>query len=379
MNDKQLTILIDGREALPVRAIPYVSGWDRFPPRLVAEYLYLGNDKFGGVMGNRKLGTKSPSLLTAYQLTGNTPVLVQPREWYDRVIAFDGLEAQLKREYGDSENGDKEANANWRRKAVEMLPEGVFVWLNEFETAFKAGRGRPGSFGRKRGDDGLNLTPMLHDAATRTIVMAGFETLPAAPAGKVEAKTVTSQSGDAPHAIGGLEVFCSMKNLSGDELNIAFVGDKPEPNSDIGVNNFLEISARGETRRIALAALDLVNKQSGGLNRMGVMLLGFAQHLEPPDSGANAQTISRLRQLFNEHLGFASDPFDPKAAKWKPRFKIADKRGAADERVKRKAERNTISYELMNERGERVGDTREQPYDDEGDAAAEWLMNNAQP
>ncbi len=125
-------------------------------------------------MGNEKLGTKSPSLLTAYQLAGNTPVLVQPREWEDRVIAFDGFEAQLKREYGDSENGDKEANANWRRKAVEMLPEGVFVWLNEFETAFKAGRGRPGSFGRKRGDDGLNLAPMLHDAATRAAVMAAL-------------------------------------------------------------------------------------------------------------------------------------------------------------------------------------------------------------
>lgn len=198
MDDKQLTILINGRKALPVRAIPYVSGWDRFPPRLVAEYLYLGNDKFGGVMGNAKLGTKSPSLLTAYQLAGNTPVLVQPREWKGILTAFDGFEAKLKRKYGDSEKDEMEAEANWQRKAVKMLPEGVFVWLNEFETAFKVSRGRPGSFGRKRGDDELNLTPMMHDADTRAMVMAGFETLPTATgessdaAGKVKAGAIVA-------------------------------------------------------------------------------------------------------------------------------------------------------------------------------------------
>lgn len=188
----------------------------------------------------------------------------------------------------------------------------------------------------------------------------------------------TSVQGDAAPAVKGNDVFRLMPNLTAAELNITFVGGKPEPNSDIGANNFLEISARGETRRIALAALDLVNKQSGGLNRMGVMLLGFAKNFDPPDSGANAQTISRLRHLFQEHLGLKSDPFDPKAAKWKPHFKIVDKRGAADERAKREAERNTISYELMNERGERAGDIREQPYDDEGDDTAKWLENNLQ-
>jgi hypothetical protein len=206
MNDKRLTILIDGREALPVRAIPYVTEggdwlpeqfwdgvWDRFPPRLVAEYLYLGNDKFGGVMCKEKLGIKSPSLLTAYQLAGNTPVLVQPREWKGSLIAFDGFEAQLKREYGDSKDGGNEANANWRSKAVEMLPEGVFVWLNEFETAFKAGRGRPGSFGRKRGDDGLNLAPMLPGAATRAMVMKGFD-MPKAQAAHGEKQAAPAEA-----------------------------------------------------------------------------------------------------------------------------------------------------------------------------------------
>lgn len=182
---------------------------------------------------------------------------------------------------------------------------------------------------------------------------------------------------DAPAAKDN-DVFRLMPNLTADELNIAFVGDKPEPNSDIGANNFLEISARGETRRIALAALNLVNKQSGGLNRMGAILLGFAKNFDPPDSGANVKTISRLRQLIKTHLGIKSDPFDPKAAKWKPRFKIVDKRGAADERAKREAERNTISYELMNERSERADDIEEHPYDDEGDTADEWLKNNSQ-
>lgn len=196
---------------------------------------------------------------------------------------------------------------------------------------------------------------------------------PATPAAKMKAGAGTSQSGNT---IGNLAVFHAMSKLTADELSIAFVGDKPEPNSDVGANNFLEISARDATRRVALAALDLVKTQGVGLNSQGAMLLGFAHNLEPPGNEATAQIISRLRRrFFKEHLGVEHDPFDPKAAKWKPRFKITDKRGAADERAKREAERHTVSLEQMNERGERVGDINDYPYEDEDDAAGELLRN----
>jgi hypothetical protein len=97
-------------------------------------------------------------------------------------------------------------------------------------------------------------------------------------------------------------------------------------------------------------------------------------------TGANAAKMKRLRDVFGAHLGICADPFEPyrKGAGWVPRFKIMDKRGAADERAKREAERRTDSYEQLNERGDRFADTGPAGslLDADTDDADEWLRNN---
>ena len=142
----------------------------------------------------------------------------------------------------------------------------------------------------------------------------------------------------------------------------------------------LEICARKETRRVALAALELVDRRGGSVNSQGVVLLGMANTKNLPHSGANAAKMKRLRDVFRAHLGIKADPFEPyrKSAGWVPRFKIADKRGAADERAKREAERRTDSYEQLNERGDRFADFGQshQSFDDENEPGAQWLKNN---
>lgn len=163
------------------------------------------------------------------------------------------------------------------------------------------------------------------------------------------------------------DVFLTMQNLTADEVSIAFVGDKTE--SGVGANNMLEISARHVTKRVALAALDLINRSNGSLNIQGGILLGMAYGNKLTHSNTRAQGITRLRRVFMKHLGIKA-PFDPcrKGAGWEPRFKIYDKRGAADERAKREAERRTDSYEQM-----KAGDTNQthQPLGSENDAADE--------
>ncbi|WP_292992091.1 hypothetical protein, partial [Nitrosomonas sp.] len=91
-------------------------------------------------------------------------------------------------------------------------------------------------------------------------------------------------------------VFLAMKDLTADEVSITFVGDKAE--SGIGANNLLEISARGETRRVALAAIDLIDLHRRRLNSQGVILLGMAQKKTLPSAGLNRKKISRLRDVF---------------------------------------------------------------------------------
>ena len=143
-------------------------------------------------------------------------------------------------------------------------------------------------------------------------------------------------------------IFLAMENLLASELTMAFVGDRGE--SGLGANNMLEISARGETRRIALAGLNLVDRRRGCLN-------------------------SRV------HLGINKDPFEAyrKGRGWVPHFRISDKRGAADARAKREAERRTESFEDLTERGNSFansGRSERSFNDDDDDAASAWLREN---
>jgi len=194
---------------------------------------------------------------------------------------------------------------------------------------------------------------------------------PEPPNIKTKDKGVQSISGD-PCA-----EFRDMKNLTADELSFIFVGDKSE--SGMGANNMLEISARQVKKRIALAALDLVDRRQGQLNRQGAILLGMARKKYPKRTGPNAQTASRLRKVFRTHLGIHSDPFYRyrEGTGWVPLFNIDDKRGAADERAKQEAERRTVSYEQSMESGEKAGDTSQthQQHGPETDAE-EWMQKN---
>lgn len=173
MNGRRLTILIDGRDALPVRAIPYVTGW-QFPPNVVAKYL-----------ADEERYTNWYIPLVAHQLFDDANLQVQPREWDAVVATLEGYEAELKLQHPNDSIG----YAAWRKSAASKLPKGVFVWLDEIEPVYKAKQKRVleydskyrkngiriTHFERKRdGDDKLILTPMLDDE-TRAMVLEGFE------------------------------------------------------------------------------------------------------------------------------------------------------------------------------------------------------------
>ena len=148
-------------------------------------------------------------------------------------------------------------------------------------------------------------------------------------------------------------VFRNMKKLAADELTITFVGDKPE--SGMG-NNMLEISARGETRRVPLAEIGLVDRRSGTLNSQGAILLGMTQKNKLAGKNTNSAKIIRLRKALQTYLGVSSNLFSPynKSDGWTPIFKLEDKRGAADERAKLEAELRTASWDQKIECGERA-------------------------
>lgn len=192
--------------------------------------------------------------------------------------------------------------------------------------------------------------------------------------GPAAVKTPAAETGQAapdlePNRGSSTSIFKAMHGLIANDLSLAFVGDKPE--SGLGANNMLEVSARGQKTPVPLASLDLVDRRSGNPNGQCALLLGLAQGLHPKKSEENTQRMKRLRHVFLHHFGIDKDPFDRymAATGWVPRFKIADRRGSADERAKKEAEERAVSLEQLAEQGIQL----RARLDDEADV---WMKEN---
>ena len=161
MTDQKLTtVKIPEREALPVRAIPYVTGWDRFTPVPLVRYLAQDPDRF----------TEWDKPLTAYVRRDGAPVAVAPSHW-DRVLRIlQSFEAQT------GPVTDLSGDEAWLEHAAEKIPAGLFVWLDEFTDVYRAYCDK---FGEK--NNTLDLDPLLMDDATRAMVMEGFAHVGAVP------------------------------------------------------------------------------------------------------------------------------------------------------------------------------------------------------
>lgn len=153
-----LTIRIGGREALPVRAIPYVTQSPRFSTDMLSKRLAECSP----------LGRKS--ILWAYCLSGSKPVRVLTREWKVVVARHDEFADYHRRHFPNS-------YMNWAcpdNRTVALLLAGTFVWWDEFVEEFRADR-EGLLFSDDGSDDALLITTPTLDACTRAMVMEGFD------------------------------------------------------------------------------------------------------------------------------------------------------------------------------------------------------------
>ena len=105
-----VTISIDGREALPVRAIPFVMGWRLSPDELAKDFA--------------KHGLRGESSeLRAFQFDpDNQHPAITPGEWDQVIVRLEALDLRLRRANGGDR--DEISYAAWRdqspasRKAV---------------------------------------------------------------------------------------------------------------------------------------------------------------------------------------------------------------------------------------------------------------------
>jgi hypothetical protein len=155
----KVVVLIEGREAVPVRALPYVTGWNLSPDALAKDLAKHGERE------NRRGG------LRAFQFDpdDNHPPIT-PNEWDHVVVALEALDWGIR--YANGGETDVHTYQRWRAASPSHLPGACFVWRDEFEAEYQAGHTSVAS------DDNdelppLNFSPLIpHEL--RDVVMEGF-------------------------------------------------------------------------------------------------------------------------------------------------------------------------------------------------------------
>jgi hypothetical protein len=127
-------VKIDGRDALPLRAIPYITFWRESPDSLARVLAAPKTKKIcGKVMRLRHYK------LFAYQAdAGENYVQIPPEQWEQIVLELECLTQKLQKDERDGAEGEN--HADWRAAAVQKLPGDVFIWMDEFQSWYSSTR-----------------------------------------------------------------------------------------------------------------------------------------------------------------------------------------------------------------------------------------------
>lgn len=115
----RVIVKIAGKEALPVRAIPFLTDWKRWTPDVLASVFAGTADRALAISGS----------VRTFRLVDGAIVPVLPDWWLSfPVNQLAALDDRLR------EGGEPSAASydRWRLEALRLLPEAVYVWFDEF-------------------------------------------------------------------------------------------------------------------------------------------------------------------------------------------------------------------------------------------------------
>lgn len=115
-----VVILIQGREAIPVRAIPLLTNWRFMSPDIVAHVLGGTGGSNVSVFGD----------LQAHALVGGRLKTV-PKDWWvqNPLLELNALSKKIKA----AEQIDEVGYSAWKKQSLNELPAGMFVWKDDYQ------------------------------------------------------------------------------------------------------------------------------------------------------------------------------------------------------------------------------------------------------
>lgn len=131
-----VVVQIQGRDALPVRAVPFAGRWQWMSsPDGIASACSQKSEgskwiKVHQDADPQEVVVRNREFLPAFAISGDGAVrALHPDEWSFCIDEINCLGTKLKGE----EAAEGENLSTWRRQAIEKLPAGAFVWLDDFK------------------------------------------------------------------------------------------------------------------------------------------------------------------------------------------------------------------------------------------------------
>lgn len=300
MRHGRLTLWIEGREVLPVRAIPYVTNSPRFSPDMLVRR-FTRNDPFQDGVPRKNWA------LEAYRVQGTFSVPVNPVEWDDFESRINRVRRAVKKVFSTT----IASYAVWRIAATAVLPAGWYVIYDEFVKIWQADQVGIVSYGSTRGNDGLILSPPM-DADTRAMVMEGFQWF------------IENEPENSFGTLGGAQQY------------------QPSPNHEISIAPNNSVLARptvpilDEKSSMLEADLDTVNVLDPNVdeNKPFKRVMSESKTVAPADLGEEDHD-QLLASLFDSVTAEALEEMFPAKGKWKGWADHAWENGLAAARTSR--------------------------------------------
>lgn len=191
-------VVIEGREAIPVRAIPLLTNFETISVDYVAHVL-AWDEEYHGFDG-----------LQAFHL--DNPQRPISATWWENIACRElkALSDSIRAVEVTHETGLQD----WRRKSLRVLPSGVFVWKDAFEPMHLCRYGRDGTtFLSTTALNGvipedeqerrvaLDFDPFIPDLEIRHLVMEGFKPQATTPSPAPVPQAAPVVAASAPGAV----------------------------------------------------------------------------------------------------------------------------------------------------------------------------------
>lgn len=122
-----LAVSIEGRLAIPVRAVPLVTSWFVDPRQIVA---WLSDPPDTGIDGE---SNKHPCALAAFRMRNGKTAPISWANWRSFEQSLSALSARLHQD----EPNHEISKETWKPQSLEVLPDDALIWLDEFEASFR--------------------------------------------------------------------------------------------------------------------------------------------------------------------------------------------------------------------------------------------------